>query len=324
MIEPEDQREREQEMDELRFDGRVAIVTGAGRGMGRAHALFFAGRGASVVVNDLGCEVDGTGSSTEPADSVVEEIRAAGGTAVADHGDVAESAESVVATALEHYGRLDILVNNAGIYVEAELADSDTEDFFGQVRTHLHGTQLMCKHAWTHLRESTAGRIVNTTSSGVLGLAGTSSYSAAKGGIFAFTRNLALEGADHGIRANCISPGAYTRMALAAGALTPETLEMIRVEMPAHANSGIVGYLAHESCTLNGEVLAHHGLHVSRWVLAQTDGVSVRTADELTAELIAARIDELVSAEHLHPVAQASDDWSYRHGRLQANGILVT
>lgn len=311
-------------MDELRFEGRVVIVTGGGRGIGRAYAQLFASRGASVVVNDLGCEVDGTGSSKEPADTVVEEIRTAGGTAVADYGDVGDSAESIVATAVDNFGRLDILINNAGIYSpDANLVDSDIDDMFRIARTHFHGTQLMCKAAWPHLRQSSAARIVNTTSAGVHGLPGLNAYNSAKGAVYTLTRTLALEGAEDGIRANCIAPGGYTRLLLAStAALAPEVLEMIKQRMPASSNSGIVAYLAHESCLLTGQVLEHHGLHVSRWVLAQTDGISVSTPDELTPELIAERIDELVSPDRLHPVDNAPENWAYRDQRLQANGIF--
>lgn len=310
-------------MDELRFDGRVVLVTGAGRGMGRAYAQLFAERGASVVVNDLGCEVDGSGADPEPADTVVEEIRAAGGTAVADHGDVGADAEAIVATAVESYGRLDVLVNNAGIYNgEAALVDSNPDDLFQMARTHFHGTQLMCRAAWPHLRRSAAGRIVNTTSAGVHGLPGINAYNAAKGAVYTLTRTLAIEGAADGIRANCIAPGAYTRMFLAStAALAPEIVDMIKERMPPESNFGIVGYLAHESCEITGQVLEHHGLHVSRWVLAQTDGISVGSPDELTPELIAANVAALVSTENLHPVDGAPENWAYRDRRLAANGI---
>jgi NAD(P)-dependent dehydrogenase (short-subunit alcohol dehydrogenase family) len=201
--------------------GRVAIVTGAGRGIGRGHALEFARQGASVVVNDLGAEVDGTGSSTGPAGAVVAEIRAAGGEAVANGDDVSvwTGAERLLRTALETYGRLDVLVNNAGILRDRMLVNMTESEWDKVIQVHLKGTFGPAHFAAEHWRErSRAGdevdaRIVNTSStSGIFGNVGQTNYGAAKAGIAAFTIIAAQELGRYGVTVNAIAPGARTRM----------------------------------------------------------------------------------------------------------------
>ena len=201
--------------------GRVVIVTGAGRGIGRGHALEFARQGARVVVNDLGAEVDGTGSSTGPAGAVVDEIRAAGGEAVANGDDVSEwkGAEHLVRTALETYGRLDVLVNNAGILRDRMLVNMTEDEWDKVIQVHLKGTFGPAHFAAEHWRErSRAGddvdaRIVNTSStSGIFGNVGQTNYGAAKAGIAAFTIIAAQELGRYGVTVNAIAPGARTRM----------------------------------------------------------------------------------------------------------------
>ena len=201
--------------------GRVVIVTGAGRGIGRGHALEFARQGARLVVNDLGAEVDGTGSSTGPAGAVVDEIRAAGGEAVANGDDVSEwkGAERLVRTALETYGRLDVLVNNAGILRDRMLVNMTEGEWDKVIQVHLKGTFGPAHFAAEHWRErSRAGdevdaRIVNTSStSGIFGNVGQTNYGAAKAGIAAFTIIAAQELGRYGVTVNAIAPGARTRM----------------------------------------------------------------------------------------------------------------
>jgi NAD(P)-dependent dehydrogenase (short-subunit alcohol dehydrogenase family) len=201
--------------------GRVVIVTGAGRGIGRGHALEFARQGASVVVNDLGAEVDGSGSSTGPAGAVVDEIRAAGGEAVANGDDVSDwkGAERLVRTALETYGRLDVLVNNAGILRDRMLVNMTEGEWDKVIQVHLKGTFGPAHFAAEHWRErSRAGdevdaRIVNTSStSGIFGNVGQTNYGAAKAGIAAFTIIAAQELGRYGVTVNAIAPGARTRM----------------------------------------------------------------------------------------------------------------
>ncbi len=207
-------------------EGRVVIVTGAGRGIGRAHALEFARQGAKVVVNDLGAEVDGTGSSTGPAGEVVDEIRAMGGEAVANGDDVSdwEGAQNLVNTAIESFGGLDVLVNNAGILRDRMLVNMTDEEWDAVIRVHLRGTFAPTRWAATYWRERTkAGetnhaRIINTSStSGIFGNPGQTNYGAAKAGIAAFTIIAAQELARYGVTVNGIAPGALTRMTQGLG-----------------------------------------------------------------------------------------------------------
>lgn len=202
-------------------DGRIVIVTGAGRGLGRAHALELAGQGAKVVVNDLGCELDGSGGGTGPAGEVVEEIRAAGGDAVANGDDVADfaGAARIVATAVESFGSLDAVVNNAGFVRDRMFANATEDEWDAVVRVHLRGHFAVARHAAAHWRDQVkAGRtvdarIINTSSgAGILGSIGQAAYSAAKGGIATLTLVQAAELARYGVTANALCPAARTRM----------------------------------------------------------------------------------------------------------------
>ncbi|MGW6903942.1 SDR family oxidoreductase [Streptomyces sp. NPDC054940] len=245
--------------------GRVVVVTGGGRGLGRAHALAFAAEGAKVVVNDLGVGLDGSdrGAAADgPARQVVEEIRAAGGEAVAHSGDVATSAgaASLVAVALETYGRLDTLVNNAGFLRDRMLVNLDEDDWDAVVRVHLKGHFLPLKHAAAHWRaEAKAGRtpdarVVNTSSgAGLLGSLGQGNYSAAKAGILALTLVAAAELSRYGVQVNAIAPAARTRMtertfaaSMAApdagfDAMAPENVSPLVVWLGSAASAGVTG-----------------------------------------------------------------------------------
>ena len=202
-------------------EGRIVVVTGAGRGIGRGHAIEFARAGAKVVVNDLGAEVDGRGSSTGPAGEVVDEIRAAGGEAVADGHDVSDAAgaEAIIQTALDTYGGLDVVVNNAGILRDRMVVNMSPEEWDGVMAVHLRGTFLTTRFAGAYWRDrSKAGeendaRLINTSSpSGLLGNPGQSNYGAAKAGIAGFTIITAAELGRYGVTVNAVSPGARTRM----------------------------------------------------------------------------------------------------------------
>ena len=254
---------------QLRFDERVVIVTGAGRGLGRAYARLLASRGASVVVNDLGTEMDGTGADGDPALAVVEEILRDGGSAVVDIGDVSTTAgaEAVVATALREYGRLDILVNNAGIIRWAELADADREELDRHLAVHVAGTFNMSRAAWPHLTTRGYGRIVNTISTGMLGLSNLISYGAAKGGVLGLSHGLADAGRSHGILVNMISPLADTRMARGQPGSEPTAaMEALAPDLVA----AVVAYLAHEDCQVTGEIYLAGGGRVARTFIGQT------------------------------------------------------
>ncbi|WP_172382760.1 SDR family oxidoreductase [Streptomyces sp. MNP-20] len=243
--------------------GRVVIVTGAGRGLGRAHARAYAAEGARVVVNDLGAARDGSGVSKGPAQDVVEQIRAAGGDAVAHCGDIAtpEGAASLVQAALETYGRLDTLVNNAGFLRDRMLVNLDEDDWDAVLRVHLKGHFLTLKHAGAHWRaEAKAGRaphacVVNTSSgAGLLGSVGQGNYSAAKAGVLGLTLVAAAELAAYGVRVNALAPAARTRMTeqtfadtMAApqegafDAMAPENVSPLVVWLGSTASAGVTG-----------------------------------------------------------------------------------
>jgi NAD(P)-dependent dehydrogenase (short-subunit alcohol dehydrogenase family) len=245
-------------MDELRFDGRVAIVTGAGGrpSLGRAHAHLLAQRGAKVVVNDLGVGPDGHGRERAHADLVAQEIVDAGGEAIADTGSVAEeeSAQAVVQTALDAWGRVDILVNNAGVAILAEFSEITSSDLRRVIDVHLYGNIWMCRAVWPHMIEAEYGRIVNITSGALLGLRYVTIYGAAKGGIVSLTRGLAVEGATHGIKVNALGPAAAT---IALSLLSTEA--MSAVAPPAELVAPAVALLAHEDCPVSGGYLESAG-----------------------------------------------------------------
>ena len=198
----------------LRFDGRVAIVTGAGNGLGRQHALALASRGAKVVINDLGGARDGSGGSLSAAQQVVAEITAAGGTAMANGASVTDQAgvDAMVAEALSAYGRVDILINNAGILRDKSFAKMSVEEFRAVVDVHLMGAMICSKAVWEVMRAQNYGRIVMTTSSsGLFGNFGQSNYGAAKMAVVGLMQTLSIEGAKNGIHVNCLAPTATTR-----------------------------------------------------------------------------------------------------------------
>ena len=199
-----------------KLTGKVAIVTGAGGGLGRAHALLLAKEGASVVVNDLGGDRHGVGGGTSMADGVVDEINSSGGKAVAHYGSVTEDADAagMVQKAIDSFGRLDILINNAGILRDKSFKKMTDQEWDLVIEVHLRGTYLVTKHAWQHmLNQNEGGRIVMTSStSGLIGNFGQTNYGAAKAGIAGFMRVLALEGMKYGITVNVLAPAALSRM----------------------------------------------------------------------------------------------------------------
>jgi hypothetical protein len=286
-------------MEELRFDGRTAVVTGAGRGVGRAHALFLAARGAQVVVADLGGQLDGTGASSEPAERVVKEIEAEGGTAVSCSASVAteEGADAIIRTALDAFGRLDVIVNNAGISQPDWFDDLTLDRFRQMIDVHYLGTVNVTRAAWPHLRKSGYGRIVNTCSEAAFGMVPkNTSYGGAKGGVFGFTRSLALDARRHGILVNAVAPRARTRLS------DPKVLAHV-YDVPEEAFGEVMdgfapefvapaaAYLAHESCELNGEILVAGGGQVLRMAIMQTQGFR---SSALTLEDLAANLDTVM------------------------------
>ncbi|MCW2864637.1 MAG: short-chain dehydrogenase/reductase [Actinoallomurus sp.] len=266
-------------MAELRFNGRVAIVTGAGQGLGRQHALELAARGAKVVVNDLGGALDGSGASAGPASSVVEEIKKNGGEAVANNDNVAtaEGAQAIVRTALDTFGKIDIVVNNAGILRDRSFNNMAPEEFDQVIAVHLRGSFLVTHAAWPHLREQAYGRVVMTSSpAGLFGNFGQANYSSAKMGLVGLTKTLAAEGAKYNIKVNAIAPIAWTRMT--EEMFPPEYKDKLSVELV----TPVVAWLVHESNEGTGETYSVGGGRVARVFVAEGPGYT--SQDGLSAE----------------------------------------
>lgn len=273
----------------LNFDDRVVVVTGAGGGLGRCHALEFGRRGAHVVVNDVGASVDGTGASTSAAQAVVDEITAAGGSAVANTDSVAteEGGKAIIGSATEAFGRVDVLINNAGILRDAAFKNMTAEQVDTVLDVHLRGAFNVTRAAWPVFREQDYGRIVMTTSgSGLFGTFGQSNYGAAKTGLIGLMNVLAIEGQRNNIRVNAISPIAKTRM-------TENTMTELVKDLAPEDVTPVVVYLAHESCERTANIYRVGGKHVSRVFIAETAGVDLQAQ---TAEAFAANIDAIDDA----------------------------
>ncbi len=274
---------------EIRLDNRVAIVTGAGAGLGRSHALLMAARGAKVVVNDLGGKMDGSGANKSAADTVVEEIKAAGGEAVANYDSVAtqEGARSMLKTALDAFGTIDIVVNNAGIIRYKTLLDHTAEDFAATLAVHLSGSFYLSQAAFPIMKEKRYGRLVFTSSSGGMrGSADGVAYAAAKAGVVGLANVMALAGARYGVFSNVIMPNAYTRMTEAVVA------ERNKEKLSADFISPLVLYLSSEQCKLNHEMFSCGGGTVARTILALAPGWRANTRAEFTPEAIHEHIGE--------------------------------
>ena len=297
-------------MEGYSFEDRVAVVTGAGRGIGRAYARELARRGAAVVVNDLGGSIGGDGADAGPASSVAAEIVAAGGAAVADPSDVATPAggQALVDTALERFGRVDVVVNNAGIVRWAGLPDADLDNLERHLAVHVAGSFNTIRAAWPHMVAQGYGRIVNTTSTGMLGLPTNLSYATAKAGVVGMTRSLATAGAKHGIRINCIAPAAFTRMA-GTGA-DPAADDPMATLMAPELVAPMVAFLAHEACPVSGEIYTAGAGRFARLFIASTEGYVHPTATP-TVEDVAAHW-AAINDETGYSVPADLMDWSAR------------
>jgi NAD(P)-dependent dehydrogenase (short-subunit alcohol dehydrogenase family) len=256
-------------MADLRFDGRVAVITGAGRGLGRSYAMLLASRGAKVVVNDPGGGLTGAGADAEPADDVVREIVAAGGQAVASTDSVATAVggKAIIDAALDRYGRVDILIHNAGIVRRASLKEMSYEDFDAVLDVHLRGAFHVLRPIFPVMCDAGYGRIVLTSSiGGLYGNHNVANYAAAKAGVIGLSDVAALEGAADGVKSNVIVPAAVTRMAdgIDTSAYPPMEPGLV---------APVVGWLAHESCSVTGEVLIALAGRVARAVVTETPGV---------------------------------------------------
>ena len=279
-------------MSKVEFKDRVAIVTGAGGGLGRSHALELARRGVKVVVNDLGGSVDGTGGSSTMAEQVVAEIIAAGGEAIANGANVTKTdeVEAMVAEAIEKWGHIDILVNNAGILRDKSFSKMTMADWRLVVEVHLHGSATCTKAVWNHMKERGYGRIVMTTSSsGMYGNFGQTNYGAAKAGLSGFMRTLCLEGAKYDIRINTLSPTARSRMT--ENLMPEEILEKLTVES---VSAGLV-YLVCDDAP-NRMILCAGAGGYSETKVVETVGINLAEGDQ-TAENVAKHIDKIRSMD---------------------------
>lgn len=255
--------------DDLRFDGRTAVVTGGGRGLGRAYALLLAARGAKVVVNDPGGELDGDGADLGPAHDVVREIIDAGGEAVASTDSVAtpEGGQAIIGTALQRFGGIDILVHNAGIVRRASLAEMTYDDFDAVLDVHLRGAFHVVRPAFPVMCEAGYGRIVLTSSiGGLYGNHEVANYAVAKAGVIGLSNVAAMEGAAHNVTSNVIVPAAVTRMAegIDTSAYPPMGPDLV---------SPVVGYLSHESCSVTGEMFVALAGRVASAAVVESPGV---------------------------------------------------
>jgi len=288
-------------MADLGFDGKVAIITGSGGGLGRSHALELATRGALVVVNDLGGSVDGQGGSHTAAQQVVDEIKAAGGEAVPNYDSVAtpEGGESIVKAAVDAFGRVDIIINNAGILRDTSFKNMTKDMLEPVVDVHLKGAFYVTRPAWQLMRDQGYGRIVNTSSAaGVFGNFGQTNYGAAKMGLVGLTRVLAVEGAKNNIKVNAIAPVARTRM-------TEELLGPIAEKLGPEYITPVVTYLVHETCEVSGEIYSCGGGRVARVFIGVTPGY---TDPSLTAESVRDHFGEIRDEKDYEVPANLGDE----------------
>jgi len=294
-------------MNGVEFNNRVAIVTGAGGGLGRSHALALAARGVKVVVNDLGGSVDGTGGGSTMADNVVAEIVAAGGEAFAN-GAVAET--------IERFGKVDILVNNAGILRDKSFSKMTLADWDLVVAVHLKGSATCTKAVWNHMKENTYGRIVMTTSSsGMYGNFGQTNYGAAKAGLSGFMRTLCLEGAKYDIRINTLSPTARSRMT--ENLMPEEYLEKLTVES---VSAGLVYLVCDEAP--NRMILCAGAGGFSETKVFETSGINLSEGEQ-TAENVAKFIDRIRSTDGMEEFTNGGQQGAKFLGRIQSGDFTV-
>ncbi|AYC31829.1 SDR family oxidoreductase [Pseudomonas cavernae] len=288
--------------DAIRFEDQVVIVTGAGGGLGRAHALLFAKHGAKVVVNDLGGSTHGEGANASAADRVVAEIREAGGTAVANHDSVTDG-DKIVQNALDAFGRVDVVVNNAGILRDKTFAKMEDADWDLVYKVHVEGAYKVTHAAWPHLREQNFGRVIFTAStSGIYGNFGQSNYGMAKLGLYGLTRTLAIEGRKNNILVNAIAPTGGTRMT--EGLIPPAVFEQLKPELI----SPLVVYLGSAACEETGGLFEVGGGWVGKVRWERSNGVGFNPLQGFSPEDVAAswaQIGDFAGASHPADTSQA-------------------
>jgi len=281
----------------ISFKDKVALVTGAGAGLGRSHAIFLASRGAKVVVNDLGGSLDGTGESKSPATQVVEEILAKGGQAVANFDSVGdpETAQNIIRTALDNFGTVDILICNAGIVRDKIFLKMPLDDFDLVMKVHLMGTVYTTRAALAVMKEKKYGRIVMTTSaSGLFGNFGQTNYAAAKMGIIGFMNSLKLEGQKYNILINAIAPLAATRFGEPSGIFHEEIKPFLRPELV----TAMVAYLCSAQCQITGDILSAGGGYFSRVQIVEGEGVRFDPKQDVTPEMIQENLSRIIDMQN--------------------------
>lgn len=305
-------------MNELRYDGEVAIVTGGGRGIGADYARMLAARGCRVLVNDLGAGVSGERIGESAADEVVSEIVRAGGVAVADRSDIVTDSSAVVERALSEFGRIDLLINNAGILSRNRFEDVSEAQLRQALDVHVVGSFLMTQAAWPHLVRAGSGRILLTSSGGVWGVPGSISYATAKGAIIGLLNTLALEAEEHGVRVCGLMPAAETRMNAEPGQKHTAELRSFMKEYfdPAHVAAFVV-WLMHRDTMLSGDMFTVGGGRAARVVLSDARGAMNH---DMTPESWRGLEEEVVSGEAAYAPSSATDSMLHR---LPGMGIAL-
>ncbi len=306
-------------MSAVEFKDRVAIVTGAGGGLGRSHALELARRGVKVVVNDLGGSVDGTGGSMSMADQVVAEIKDAGGEAMANGANITdeEQVQDMVQAAIDQWGHVDILVNNAGILRDKSFSKMTVQNFRIVVEVHLMGTMICCKAVWDHMKERGYGRIVMTTSSsGNYGNFGQTNYGAAKTGVVGLMNTLCLEGAKYDIRVNALSPTAATRMT--EDLLPEQALKLLNVES---VTAGLIPLVCDDAP--NRLIMAAGAGGYAATKVYETKGIFLKPEDQ-TPENVFANLDKIRDSEGQEELTMGSQQtMKFVTGAAQIQGIKI-
>jgi NAD(P)-dependent dehydrogenase (short-subunit alcohol dehydrogenase family) len=320
---------------DIRFDGQVAVITGAGGGLGKQYALLLASRGARVVVNDTGGSVTGGGTNTDAASAAVEEIRKRGGEVIADTHSVInpEGGQAIIDAAMGAWGRVDIVINNAGIVGDAPFEDVTLERLEPLLDVHLRGAFHVTRPAWKVMRKQHYGRILNTCSAaGLLGAERMSNYGAAKTGLVGLTRVLAAEGADRNIRVNAIAPIAYTRMLAhsvggatgqqavendaKAQAVLDDLVAQYLQKLDPSLVAPVAAFLTHRDCPVSGEIYTVGAGHVARFFIGRTKGFH---SPELSVEQVRDHLDEIRDEADYSVPGGPADEMSALFATITAN-----